>query len=307
MLKAYKIIILLLLVVSVKSNAQYSRWSVGLNFDYLSLKAKKWNEGINNYNTNNNDLYKDQPLFNSGIDLGIYTSFQPISGLMVNLNGDYITFSSKNESPEYSLNLKNKIFAFGAGVDLYPFKWIKSNFKDWIKENYFIGFKINYGVFKPKAEIDIQVGDLSLNDTLSVSGNNLVQLGLATGYHFFITDKIHITPKVGLNITPSARINNFQEVLDKEIDTQATSLSNKTTLFSWSIGVKVGYSLKSKLPMCPISSCNVHFVHKHRLQGGQLFRGNPHSKRQNPRYGEKHRGEAKRNQKTLNKPPRNNH
>jgi hypothetical protein len=194
---------------------------------------------------------------------------------------------------------------FSAGAILYPFLIIPVQLDSRIKENFHLQITAGYG-FRTNASIEYDpdpiVEAAAEPELVTVDGKGGLHLGVGAGYHLYLSDRFSVSPTFRITFSPMARFSglaaNLTRFTGADVD---PNLSDNQTLLQTSIQLRAAYNILNRLPLCPINSCSVRSQHRHRELGEQVYRGNTHDKKQNPRYGQRHRGQRRKKVSDPNK------
>lgn len=129
-----------------------------------------------------------------------------------------------------------------------------------------------------------------------ITTSNAFGLGLGAGYQYFVSDRLVLTGTVKMDMAFGHSITGLSEALAQDVD--AYTNYDDATVVRPSFGVKLSYVIIQRLPLCPIETCQVQQEHRHNIEGKSIVvRGNKYSLRQNQKYGNVHRHDAKHKNK----------
>ncbi|PWJ43359.1 hypothetical protein [Sediminitomix flava] len=293
-----------LLFITLGLQAQHALWTVGgsLHNEGLRLTSKA----------------DDLRLKNKAWGAGIYTTFLVMDGITVTPSFRY----SFNSTASFHINSPNsfedflppdnlfynnpfaevKGYAVGIEGNFYILKFFENRFIEQVRENFFTGFglswhsvTLNHGIpeLPPTGP---PVGEFPNFQTSTSSAAGL-GINLSAGYHFYVTDRVSISPILRFEYLPSKTFDGLGDALNSQNPSSTEKMSGINPAFE----IRVGYAIKQRLPLCPIKSCKVQQEHRHAILGGARLRGNPYNLRQNQKYGDIHRGQVKQSKDKLSK------
>ena len=296
--------IVLLSFTAFSAQAQYARLQAGILLGYDNAGFGSWNQSIEYYNINIDSLSSPVDLFRTGGKIGAFGQYTLLDGIAVLAELEYQRYGASTDEGDPFLRARFNQLQFSAGASLYPFLLFPVQLPPRLKENFYMQLTGGYG-FRTVASVTYEDSNADEADSVSlaeVDGKGGLHLGVGAGYHIYLTDKISISPTFRLTFSPMARFSglaaNVTSISGAAVD---PSLSDNQTMLQTSFQIRAAYNILNRLPLCPINSCSVRSQHRHRELGEQVYRGNTHDKKQNPRYGQRHRGQRRKKVSDPNK------
>ncbi len=289
-----------LLLSSSSVMGQYAKWKVGFGVQSEQIFAKNWNNTLYQFNTEN---AVNMPKLGWGWGFNFNSDYEVIEGLAVGLRYGMSTYDSKTDYLGEQVSLTTKFHDISVYGDFYILKFIPNSFLPHIKESFFVRVAPTYHTLNaetifPDSLRVYQSENITIDSTsfVGVEGSSGFGLNLGVGYTQYVTDRISVTGMLNMDYSFGHKINGLSDTY------LGTNYPSRESAFvtRLSAEVKVAYSIKQKLPLCPIKSCHIQQEHRHAVLGGATVRGNKYSLRQNQKYGDKHRGqvEPKKRKKT---------
>ncbi|MEH0158572.1 hypothetical protein V6R21_31295 [Limibacter armeniacum] len=278
--------------------AQHAVLKAGAGVGYEYMLSSKWNKAIDEFN-NQPDNALFLPNLEHGFRFGAAADFLVYDGITVGASFTVSKFktSSSGAEGQSAVDMKVRFNNISLDGDVYLFKFFENRLLPKVKESFFV--RVSPTFYMMKANVNGL--ELPANDpnnptappvTSFTSSSNGFGLGLGAGYQVYVTDRLLLTPLVKMDFA----IGNQIEGLSAALNT--TSNYDKSGTIRPSFEVKLSYAILQRLPICPIKSCKVQQEHRHGMFGEKALRGNPYTLRQNQKYGDIHRGDAKHTQKT---------
>jgi hypothetical protein len=279
---------LTILLFSNNIQAQFARMEAGGYLGYGRIGQKNWNKTIDQFNQEEPAL-GDMKKFGGGFTLGAYFRYNFPKNVMITPSIGLSKYGRKFESDSGSLKLTSRFINLRLNVDVYLLnmlmlsKFAKGRNPEW-KNRFFVRLAPGYSMLAFKTN---GYTKNPLRDSVGVAGSGGFQFGLGAGYQIFITDRISVSPIVMMNFGKGAATGFSEKMLPDTAPRGADGGMASQLTFE----AHIGYTIKALKPLCPIPDCRVAQEHRHGDIGGEtVFRGNPHSLWQNPRYGQRHRG-----------------
>ncbi|MDW8287054.1 MAG: hypothetical protein RMJ89_03200 [Flammeovirgaceae bacterium] len=274
----------LLFLVSYLSQGQYARMEAGAYVGYGRLGHKNWNTTIRRFNLEE-PILGQMKKWGGGYSIGAYFRYNFPRYVMLTPSIGIERYGRKFESDSGTLKLTARFLSFRVNADIYLLK-LFPNFSrgrppEW-KERFFVRVAPGYAMLAFRAN---GYTKNPLRDSVAVAGRGGFLFGLGSGYQFYLTDNISISPIATLNLGKALASGFAAKMLPNGKG------NDGGMALQLLLEAHVGYTIKAQKPLCPIPDCRVAQEHRHAdLGGNTVFRGNPHNLWQNPRYGQKHRG-----------------